>query len=442
MIDGNKIPEQPINKSGDTKLSRITTRKMVIAIIAMAIFLIVMELAFAFTRHQDIERIQLDANDSIPVSSIFEAPNGDIWVRNYNNTWQFDGGDINRFTIRDDIFSTGVSDFTVAPNGSFWWIFDQSVANLDGKIRTQYDFFDRINAIEIEPNGIVWLGTENGIMRLVDEEWQIFSYADGLNANDVDAIELAPNGGIWLAASVKMDDGYVGSLSYFDGKNFTKAYSLAGKITTIDIDPDGVLWVGTNQGVSRFDGNEWTTYTTKDGLLDNYVGAIVFGPDKTIWFEASNGISQFDGEKWRMLLPFSSSVRIGDIFVDDQNNLWVASFTDGLYVYDVSRIMVPVQLFKGWQLLRKFLGSVVFLLLLIIGFREAPERLSKFQKAVFISLFAGLLAGGIGYVIIMRLILVSELSEGLMIIWLFCLGPVGGIIIALITIYEVYRRLS
>lgn len=35
---------------------------------------------------------------------------------------------------------------------------------------------------------------------------------------------------------------------------------------------DGTMWFGTwGGGVSRFDGQDWKTYTTEDGLATNYI---------------------------------------------------------------------------------------------------------------------------------------------------------------------------
>jgi len=59
-----------------------------------------------------------------------------------------------------------------------------------------------------------------------------------------------------------------------------------------------VLWFGTADGVSRFDGQTWTTYTEEDGLADNSVYAIAVDADGTLWFGTADGVSRFDGQTW------------------------------------------------------------------------------------------------------------------------------------------------
>ncbi len=66
-------------------------------------------------------------------------------------------------------------------------------------------------------------------------------------------------------------------------------------VFTIAQTPGGALWFGTDHGVSRFDGQSWTTLTTADGLASNSVVDIVVAPDGSLWFGTSGGASHFDG---------------------------------------------------------------------------------------------------------------------------------------------------
>ena len=42
-------------------------------------------------------------------------------------------------------------------------------------------------------------------------------------------------------------------------------------------------------GLSRFDGKRFETYTTADGLSNNYVTSVYQGPDKTLWVGTGGG---------------------------------------------------------------------------------------------------------------------------------------------------------
>ncbi|MGC9357193.1 MAG: two-component regulator propeller domain-containing protein [Anaerolineae bacterium] len=53
-----------------------------------------------------------------------------------------------------------------------------------------------------------------------------------------------------------------------------------------------------NRGVLHFDGETWTTYTEDNGLPNNDVGALAVAPDGTIWAGTREGISRFDTGSW------------------------------------------------------------------------------------------------------------------------------------------------
>ena len=65
-------------------------------------------------------------------------------------------------------------------------------------------------------------------------------------------------------------------------------------IKTIFVDESNVAWIGTDKGLSRFDGKNWTTYTTTENIADNDINALAFevssyGPE--IWLGTNGGVS-------------------------------------------------------------------------------------------------------------------------------------------------------
>jgi ligand-binding sensor domain-containing protein len=57
-------------------------------------------------------------------------------------------------------------------------------------------------------------------------------------------------------------------------------------VSSIAVDSDGHVWVGTfGGGVSRFDGQEWFTYSTGHGLAGDWVTAVVVDtqPPTPVW---------------------------------------------------------------------------------------------------------------------------------------------------------------
>jgi hypothetical protein len=115
---------------------------------------------------------------------------------------------------------------------------------------------------------------------------------------------------------------------------FTSANGLAGNIVqTIWEDPEGGIWFGTENGVSRYDGQSWEIYRTSNGLLDNNVWAIS-GDEQTVWFATSSGVSVLHVASggWTSYttddgLP-SNDVRA--VQVSRDGTVWVGTFGDGI----------------------------------------------------------------------------------------------------------------
>jgi ligand-binding sensor domain-containing protein len=63
----------------------------------------------------------------------------------------------------------------------------------------------------------------------------------------------------------------------------------------------GKVWVGTEDaGVWCLEGNQWTQYTTKQGLGDDHVYAVAVDFRRRVWVgHLNHGVSVFDGKTWK-----------------------------------------------------------------------------------------------------------------------------------------------
>jgi len=75
---------------------------------------------------------------------------------------------------------------------------------------------------------------------------------------------------------------------------FTVADGLPqNEINCILEDSRGFLWVGTSDGLARFDGRDFVTYGVAEGLPHPGVTDILEAPDGSLWLATGGGVARF-----------------------------------------------------------------------------------------------------------------------------------------------------
>ena len=117
-------------------------------------------------------------------------------------------------------------------------------------------------------------------------------------------------------------------------KNYGQEEGLTNLVVQCIVqDHTGFLWVGTDNGLFRYDGGEFRGYFAGDGLPSAEIFSLYVGADGTLWAGTRNGIAQFKGDS------FSAVGRVGQyeiwgrsaITSDPSGRLYVGT-TKGLLV--------------------------------------------------------------------------------------------------------------
>ena len=214
-----------------------------------------------------------------------------IWLA----TWS----GVNFSTINQDIAKTWAS-FTVK--------------NSDGGL-----IDDWVYAVEVEKSGRIWFGTESGISTYYKGKWKGLNNTNGLGASynlvkeknreimslfkgqhhnaspsipNIQTADYKPN----YIVSMLLDEKnrlwigtWGGGLSLLDTKtfkfrNFTTQDGLPGNfILSIEEDHSGGLWIGTNDGLSLFDGKKFLNFSRINGLKSKFIFSLEAAQDHSLW---------------------------------------------------------------------------------------------------------------------------------------------------------------
>jgi ligand-binding sensor domain-containing protein len=160
-------------------------------------------------------------------------------------------------------------------------------------------------SVAVAPDGGVWVGTYNsGIYHFDGKAWTSYTWGGGLPSNKVAAIATDSTGAVWIETRPDRYD-QSGGTWRFDpstgsgrgGYGWTAAAtedSLQSSDVTSTIEaPDGTLWTVREHGVAHFDGERWITYTTANGLIDDRVNGIAIDAEGVVWIATNGGISRY-----------------------------------------------------------------------------------------------------------------------------------------------------
>lgn len=102
-------------------------------------------------------------------------------------------------------------------------------------------------------------------------------------------------------------------------------------IYTISQDNDGYLWIGTGNGLSRFDGLNFETFTNNDSLAGDFI-TCSYKSDAGVWFGHMNGgITFYNGKEFnKILTEDQGKSSITDIVEAADGQIWFSTQTHGL----------------------------------------------------------------------------------------------------------------
>ena len=208
---------------------------------------------------------------------------------------------------------SGVNFSSLNTNSKFLWE-NFTVNNTDGGLIDNW-----VYAVAIENSGRIWFGTESGISTYYEGKWKNFNHSNGLGApyetvkhkhrevmslfkgghhnaspsipniqtadykpNYIVSMHLDKKNRLWVGT-------WGGGLSVVDAKtfnfrNFTTQDGLPGNfILSIEEDHSGGLWIGTNNGLSLFNGKKFLNFSRINGLKSKFIFSLEAAQDHSLW---------------------------------------------------------------------------------------------------------------------------------------------------------------
>ena len=302
----------------------------------------------------ELDKVEIESQIGEYVTSIFEDSKGNLWFgTNGNGIARYDGEKLYYFKTKDGLPSDRVTGIIEDSNGTFWIKTGEGVSRYNGKNFTNYLVGKDINSnvisnLLIDSKNVFWVGTWNGVFKFDGEKFHPFSvpYPEvdtKINEDTkywISGISEDAEGNIWFAR-----DSY-GACKY-DGNSFTnfliKDGLLSNYVTDIEFDKDGSVWIGTRVaerddpapekrfgkgGVNKMMGNEIVSFPEIKGFNDGDVYEIYRDKSENIWISTvRNGVYRYDGKEFK---HYEVPISIMGMRGDRKGNLWLGG-AGGLY---------------------------------------------------------------------------------------------------------------
>lgn len=178
-----------------------------------------------------------------------------------------------------------------------------------------------VYAIEIDKDNNIWFGTEAGLSFFDGEKWLNWNHKKGLGA----PYSLMKKDNHQSTNTFK---GTHHSQQNYDIPNNKSTNYRPDYIVSMLLDQTNRLWIGTwGGGLSLFDTQKKTfrNFTVKDGLPGNYILSIYEGPRGNLWIGSDQGLSRFDGSNFINYSKINGLISdyIFSIESDSDNFLWI-----------------------------------------------------------------------------------------------------------------------
>ncbi len=226
------------------------------------------------------------------VKSVVQTPDGSVWVGTVSGLSRMKAGE-NTFRRVDGIAGT-VRVLRQMPDGRLWI---GTIGN--GAYAYDHGLLERVTphsplpskailSLFEDASNNIWMGTPAGMLRFSHTNVSLIPLAEPSDS-DFETISRDSDGTLWIGSTHLFHIVKGKAIPY----NFPQLDGA--RVRNVFRDRQGTLWIGTEgRGLFHLTAHGATEYTTANGLVNNFVRAIIQTRDGTLWVATDEGMSRID----------------------------------------------------------------------------------------------------------------------------------------------------
>ena len=285
-------------------------------------------------------RPELDKFEPVPgvfgtIRSLRETPSGELWAGAIGEgIFRIRGSRVTRLQAPSPLVSNTVLSIFVDSERNLWIGAQAGMMRLS---RTPVRVLDLPSAadsdfgtVALDSDGSLWAAS-NQLVHVQAGHAAPFRFP-GLNQVRVRNVFRSRDGSLWIGT----DGSGVYHLSPQGTKHFTTREGLVNNFIRVFLESkDGSLWIGTDNGVSHLDRGGFHNFTGQNGLAYNSIRSLLEDRDGTIWIGTEHGLSRYRNGQF---INDAITAALGDekvwaLHQDVDGGLWIGTRAHGLYRY-------------------------------------------------------------------------------------------------------------
>ncbi|MBN1761143.1 MAG: hypothetical protein JW863_22635 [Chitinispirillaceae bacterium] len=150
---------------------------------------------------------------------------------------------------------------------------------------------NNVNAL-VAGGGKVWVGTDKGLACYSGGSWKVFTTGNGLSHDKVQALALDDKNNVWA--------GTVKGISVYDGSSFTVFNMKKGmswnNVKALAFDPrKSTMWAAVGEkDINSFKKSKCNVFMD----INEGITSLMVDTQSRIWVGSSNGLVKYNGDEW------------------------------------------------------------------------------------------------------------------------------------------------
>jgi len=301
--------------------------------------------------------VKFDVSDRLleghPVTCIDFDDDGNPWIGSGTFIYHMEGSSLEDYNL-----GYSVLDLAVAPDQSVWvGTSGGGLCHFQGGQTTWYTMEnaglprDYVMNVEAAPDGRIWFAScahKLGGLGIYDGKKFTFLTPENspLNQNIIDDIEINEDGIVYISTSGTVGMTNIYSIDDNDWKCLGSEEGTFYWVFNFTISPSGIIYLVEDFSLSSamrtnklysYSDNEWENIILEEGQQIGFFG--MTGTDRRdyCWVPSASQeglvMMVYTGKKWEISpADFITGDIITVIEADNNNNIWIGTYTDGIFI--------------------------------------------------------------------------------------------------------------